>query len=292
MDYLNLEEITHNNVTFDIKKNVKTIYTTNDISEYTNTNEKKIIFYDKCIIEDDLKIFFLFETEYHDAFGHWIYENAVFLQYIKYFPKNMYILVKKNEHRTYKTLFFNLFNIEENRICYLDNILYESFDYNLIPENNLCIICRNIRLNTRKSVEKSKSIFTILLNNFYNEIFENNIFDYNKKIKHLIFTRNKKENYKPNDRHIDYSKLYNLLKGEEYITYNTEETVNIKDQIQLLLSAENVYLDSGSSLSVNGLFCKNSNIYAEQLHNINGCFIFSNIAFKDFIMAKNNMISY
>ena len=51
------------------------------------------------------------------------------------------------------------------------------------------------------------------------------------------------------------------MEGTECVTYNTEETIDIKDQIQLLLSAENVYLEGGSSYFVNGLFCKDSELY-------------------------------
>jgi hypothetical protein len=43
--------------------------------------------------------------------------------------------------------------------------------------------------------------------------------------------------------------------------YDTMETTDIKNQIQLLLSSENIYLDYGASFAVNTLFCRNSNIY-------------------------------
>ena len=261
MEYLNLKEIVYNDITFDIKQNVKTIFTTNDICENTNTNNKIVEFYNTCINKDDLKVYFLFETEYHNAFAHWVYENALFLPYIKYFPKNMLILVNKNEHRTYKTLFFNVFNIPENKLYYIDNRVNQNLDYTLIPENNICIVCRNLRLNTQIRNNKFSSIFTNLITNFYNEIFENNVFDYTKKIKHLFFPRNKKENYKQNDREIDYTNTIKFLEGKECVTYNTEETVDIKDQIQLLLSAENVYLEGASSYFVNGLFCKDTKLY-------------------------------
>jgi hypothetical protein len=261
MDFLNLKEIVYNNITFDIKQNIKTIYTTNNICENTNTNEKNIEYYDTSINNEDLKIFFLFETEYHNAFGHWIYENATFLPFIKYFPKNMYILVNENEYRTYKKLFFNLFNINEDKLYYLNNTIDQELDYNLIPENNICIVCRNLKLNTQIKNEKFTNIFTYLTDNFCHEIFSNNKFDYTKKINHLFFPRNKKENYTPNNRCVDYSNLYEILKEKEYVTYNTLETIDIKDQIQLLLSADNVYLEWGSSFFVNGLFCRDSNLY-------------------------------
>jgi len=261
MEYLNLKEVVYDNITFDIKQNVKTIFTTNDICEDTNTNKKIIEFYNTSINVSDVKVFFLFETEYHNSFGHWINENALFLPYFKYFPKNVFVLVNKNEHRTYKKLFFNLFNIPEDKLYYLDNTIDQALDYNLIPENNICIICRNLRASTQVKNSIFSNNFTNLINNFYGGIRENHNFDYTKKIKHLFFPRNKKENYKPNDRHINYTNVSKFLEGSEWVTYNTEETIDIKDQIQLLLSAENVYLEGGSAYFVNGLFCKDSKLY-------------------------------
>jgi len=261
MEYLNLKEVVYDNITFDIKQNVKTIFTTNDICQNTNTNKKLIEFYNTSINTNDVKVFFLFETEYHNAFSHWVFENAVFLPYFKYFPKNVLVLVNKNEYRTYKKLFFNLFNIPEDNLYYIDNTIDQPLDYKLIPQNNICIICRNLRMNTQIRNNMFSNIFTNLTSNFYNEIHQNHNFDYTKKIKHLFFPRNKKENFKPNDRLVNYMNVSKFLKGNEYVTYNTEDTIDIKDQIQLLLSAENVYLEGGSSYFVNGLFCKDSKLY-------------------------------
>lgn len=296
MEYLNLKEVVYDNITFDIKQNVKTIFTTNDICQHTNTNKKIIEFYDTSINTSDVKCFFLFETEYHNAFGHWVFENALFLPYIKYFPKNMFVLVNKNEHRTYKKLFFNLFNIPENNLYYLDNTVNQNLDYNLIPENNICIICRNLRGNTKVRNSIFSNNFTNLINKFYDGILENNNFDYTKKIKHLFFPRNKKENFKPNERHINYTNVSKFLEGNEYVIYNTEETTDIKDQIQLLLSAENVYLEGGSAYFVNGLFCKDSKLYIygnvtnSAEHNLKTYNLLQLI--KDAMVKKNNYITY
>jgi len=296
MEYLNLKEVVYDNIAFDIKQNVKTIFTTNDICKDTNTNKKIIEFYNTSINVSDVKVFFLFETEYHNSFGHWINENALFLPYFKYFPKNVFVLVNKNEHRTYKKLFFNLFNIPEDKLYYLDNTIDQALDYNLIPANNICIICRNLRASTQVKNSIFSNNFTNLINNFYNEIRENHNFDYTKKIKHLFFPRNKKENYKPNDRHINYTNVSKFLEGTEWVTYNTEETIDIKDQIQLLLSAENVYLESGSSYLVNGLFCKDSKLYIygnvtnSSENNLKTYNLLQLI--KDSIVKNNNHITY
>ena len=77
MEYLNLKEVVYDNITFDIKQNVKTIFTTNDICQNTNTNKKIIEFYNTSINTNDVKVFFLFETEYHNAFSHNHYKNGL-----------------------------------------------------------------------------------------------------------------------------------------------------------------------------------------------------------------------
>ena len=52
-----------------------------------------------------------------------------------------------------------------------------------------------------------------------------------------------------------------MLLNKEYITYNTLETTDFYQQIQLVRSAKNIYLDWGSNMFVNGFFSKDSNIY-------------------------------
>jgi hypothetical protein len=99
MNYLDNSEIRlENGITFDIVKNVKCV--TTDV----NTCKKSYELFNEPI-DSNPHIFFLFETPYHMAFGHWVLECGIFLPFFKYFT-DASILVNKQPHRDYKNLFF------------------------------------------------------------------------------------------------------------------------------------------------------------------------------------------
>ena len=145
MELIKNTEITINNVTFDIKTNVKDIFT--DI----HTGNKTYTFYEEPIDKDNLKIFFLFEAPFHEAFCHWVFESAIFLPFVKNFTSydNFFILVNKNNERKYKKSFFKLFNINDKNIQYIDNLEThtDNVSYKNIQKNNISIVCRNFILN-------------------------------------------------------------------------------------------------------------------------------------------------
>ena len=108
----------------------------------------------------------------------------------------------------------------------------------------------------------NKDDFKELIIKFRNKIMNNLNITYpaEKTLEHLFFPRSKLENNVQNDRRINYDTVYKVLQGKQYVEYDTINTKNLKDQIELLISSKNVFLDWGSSMLVNGLFCKDSTI--------------------------------
>lgn len=255
------KKIVIDNCEFEIRKNVKML--TSNI----HTSELSFIYYNNEKIDSTINYYLLFETCLDSAFAHWIYESAIYLPYfyqLKQIYSGLKLLVKLNPMRKYKSLFFNAFNINENDIYWLNNeepAICNDIAYNDIPYNNYCINTKPHYLNT--VIVKNKKLFSNLIMNFKNTIIKNLdiIYTQNKNIDNLFFPRSKIENYASNDRTIDYSIVYKLLEEKQYIIYDTINTVNIKNQINLLVLSNNIFLDWGSSLLVNGLFCNNSNIY-------------------------------
>jgi len=244
---------------FKVELNVKNIFidvsTGNKTFEYYQ-NEKST----------PTHLFFIFETPYHNAFAHWVFESAVFLPFVNKFVgnANFYVLVNKNEHRKYKELFFKLFNISSDRIWLIDNTSINSNDvaYQNIPENNTCIVCKNITLNTKRLPDKnSADLFKYLIYNFHCEVLKKVDSDITKTVDHLFLPRNKTENYSPNDRVINYSKCAQILKSVQYLEYDSNNTENYVEQITLLRKSKNIYTVWGSSHMVNGFFSKNSTIF-------------------------------
>lgn len=276
-------ELIIDNITFNIFYNLKHQYINISTSEQSNE------FYDNEIKSNNINYYFLLETPMHSAFSHWIYESAIFLPYFnkikQILGQNIKILTIKEPKRTYKKLFFNIFNIKEDNIYYINSFenSKHKFCYYNIPKNNICITCPNYCLNTK--VFSNAELFTTLVLNFRENILKSYNFDYIKNNEYLFFPRNSSENFIPNDREINYTKVYNILNNKEYIKYDTMNTTKFKDQIQLLISSQNIFLDGGSSLWVNGLFCENSTIYVSKWlsQNLYQCWdILKNI------MEKNN----
>ena len=250
MNYINEKIITIDNIHFDIKKNVSSISTN------VHNSTKKFTFHNESIDETNLNIYFILETPHHEAFGHWVFESAIFLPYFSSF-KGAKLLVNKNPSKKYKGLFFKLFNIKEDDLIYLDNVREENYEYKDISKNNICIIPRHTPLchTLNDDLRGRLSIFMHLLTNFKNAII-NSEYKYDKEIDHLFLPRNTIENYASNDGTVNYSKIYKILEGKEYVSYNTMDT-----EILLISKAKNIYLDYGSAFVVNGFFSKNSNIY-------------------------------
>jgi len=242
-------------VLFDIKKNVKSIQT--DVK-----NSCKTIHYHDGELNVDPHIFFAFETPSHSAFAHWVFESAVFLPYFANF-KNARILVNKNPTRDYKQLFFNLFGINESNIFHVNRCEDSSIiDYENIPENNICIICRNFLLTDLSEKSRDTSCLNLyrqIVTNFKNIMTPMNVIE--KTIEHLFLPRNSSQNYTPNDRVIDYTQIRTILAEKEYTLYKTSDTTDFHAQIQLVRSAKHIYLDWGSNYFVNGFFANASNIY-------------------------------
>ena len=288
MDLLELEEITINTIKFDIKKNVK------DVFLNMNTAQKTLTFYEDPIDENNLAIFLLFENPFHEAFGHWVFESAIFLPFVDYFTKykNFFIVVNKNNERKYKKSFFKMFNINEKNIYYIDNTYTHTneISYKNIPKNNISIICSNFVINQGREYFNNILIenITFLINNFYNIILEN--IKCEKQIEHLFMPRNKIENYIPNDRQINYDSINSILENKEYICYDTQETDNFIEQVILIQKSKNIYLNWGSSYIVNGFFSKDSNIYIAMNGITYNCYnhLIGNIILN--IIEKNNNI--
>ena len=287
-----MDSVSIDNFKFNVLKNVKNEYID------THTSTKRYDYYSHTIDSDlNTYYFLLFETCFDGAFGHWVFESAIFLTFFEkikeqFIDKNVKILVKKNSGRKYKKLFFDALDIKEEDIYYIDNKIVDSSDtcYDNIPVNNCCIICNIYGLNNKKYSHDDISKYKILLLKFKKDIINNLKFDYNKKIQNLFLPRNKVENYAPNDRQVDYNKVYKLLENKQYIEYNTFETNKLKEQIQLLLSSENIYLDFGASFHVNGFFCKNSTINIIKFDN--NSFKFPLLKLLYFYIKENNIINY
>ena len=243
----------------------------------------------------------LIESNYHQAFAHWVLEMAIFLPYYHKLKEilggSLKIFIINKPYRSYKKLFLNYFNICDDDIIYCnEDLKHNDYDENwfkrfnvTLPKNNICITTPFVSVNflphTKCQIEEDD--FTKRIFNF--QQFFNIDESIEKDIEWLFFPRASKENYKPNDRSIDYTSITKFLKDKNHIVYDTIETQNLIDQIRLVKRAKNIILDPTSSFLVNGLFCKNTNIYLSSPKN------FPDRSFElvyNYILLSNNISTF
>lgn len=189
--------------------------------------------------------YFVIDTMIHEAFGHWVFESAIYLPIFKTLKtqyKNFKIYLRGKKQ--FKTLFLNFFQIDEADIS-----------YELKP-NNLCLFPSPISCLNHNSLSDSyRTIFSRFVKMFHDYETESNV-----NYAYVFLPRQTKENYKTNDRIYDLDFIFKFLESKNSYILNTDSIVDLKDQITLIRSAPKVIITSGSPFLVNNMFCKNQTI--------------------------------
>lgn len=192
------------------------------------------------------KIFICFETIFHEAFAHWIYESFIFL--IKYHPQLKHefpgIKIHVNIHKNYKMLFLKKIGIPE-----------EDIHIGPLPKNNVCYFLPVVTMHNNWRQHEVIELLPILKG-----IDSNN---YDKTIDILVMPRQKIENYVHNDK--NYNGVEDIYLGLKNTGYNcqllnTDNLTDVSEQIRLLRSSKVIILTGGSPSLVNPCFCQGSTI--------------------------------
>jgi len=222
-----------------IINNLYKIYEAQNVIEYSyeNFNSWKLKVDGK---HSNKHYYFVIDTISSEAFGHWVFESAIYLPAFKELQKlfpGLKLVLK--EEKTFKILFCKFFNINTDEITYN------------IEKDNICFFPSPISSHNDKTITQELKNQIYKFREFFNsesEIYYENI----------VMPRQTKENYKCNDRQYNFEPLIKQL--QPYIL-NTDEITDLKDQISIIQSGKNIYLSEGSPFLVNGLFCKNKNIF-------------------------------
>ena len=182
--------------------------------------------------------YFIIDTLFDDAFAHWIFESAIYLPIFKELQKlypSIKLLLKTK--KTFKTLFCNFFEIEPV--------------YTLQPQN-LCIFPTPLSALNDKHITHEWKQYVYNFRNYFQKESE---------IKHenIVMPRQIKENFVNNDRKYNLEVLIKTLNNPYFL--NTDAITDVKEQMSIIQSGKNIYLTEGSPFLVNGLFCKNKNIF-------------------------------
>ena len=198
----------------------------------------------------DISYYFVIDLMYSDAFGHWVYESAIYLPIFKKL-KEMYsnIKVVLKERKDFKSLFLNFFNISPSEVIYIENMSATNVCFFPSPISSL-----NDNIYFTENYKQILNRFIQLFHNYKTE----------KKVLYdcIVLPRQSKENYINNNRYYNFLPIYTFLKNT-HMTYNmlhTDEVTDLVFQIQTLRSAPNIILTGGSPFLVNNMFCINSKI--------------------------------
>jgi hypothetical protein len=213
------------------------LFTIEQISSYSYEN---FISWNCILNKEDViqNYYFIIDTISDEAFGHWIFESAIYLPVFKELQKiypNIKLVLKTK--KTFKTLFCSFFNIEP---------IYT------LETNNLCIFPTPLSALNDKHITQEWKQYVYNFRSYFQKETE-------IRYENIVMPRQVKENFAPNDRQYNFGNLIKQL-SDAYIL-NTDEIVDLKDQINIIQSGKNIYLSEGSPFLVNGLFCKNKQIF-------------------------------
>lgn len=188
-------------------------------------------------------IYIILDTQFHEAFGHWFFESAIWIPKIKnILDKYPNSKIHLKEIKGYKKQILEFFNISLDRVT-----------TKIEDQHNACVFvnpCTAINELTEHGKFKS------MLQDFSQE-FQMGIT--NKSISFLLMPRQKKDNYVSNDREVgsDDLEIYLSTIPNSKI-FNTDLSSAFSDQIQTVQGSKYILVTDGSPYLVNAFIARNS----------------------------------
>jgi hypothetical protein len=223
-------------------------------------------------------IFFYFDGIYSDAFGHWIFESAVALAIWKGLKKiypslKIYTCIK----RSYKDCVYKGFDIIE------DDIVYE------LPKGANRVVFTSYMTFFDHTMDHTKK-YDVFCNGFHKALTESR--DVQKNTSILYLPRGNLENYKGNDRIIqNQQEIENLVRSyPNSKIYHTDQTKDIRDQIDIVRQAKIVICDYGSNFTFNSFFCENSTIITLGEDKAHTLFAMGRIIYQSMLERNNKLV--
>jgi len=190
--------------------------------------------------------------------GHWIWECALFLPYIKDIQKKTTIPLKilLNEKRRYKTNILSDFGFGEDDIIYSEKMAKDGNSWQehyVIPDENEYMMY----------VPKFFYLWSVSLNSteFFDALEQFRSF-YISTLPPIIKTtsivyvaRSRLENYQPNKREFtNFDDFCTMLDKKGVNILNVDTLSSLTPQIQAILSAKTIIVEMGSAFLINVAF--------------------------------------
>lgn len=191
-------------------------------------------------------VYFIIDTAYDEAFGHWQAESAVFLKYFLEIQKDYPSIKLHLLHvQTFKLLTLRQYGITREQVV------------TSVQLPNTCFIAPGLGLGDKQAhLEWWKP----LVHSHFSHLRACDGRAY-EHIPILVMPRQTKENYKNNDRIIPgYDSVIQWAVQHGGSVLHTDAVDNLCDQIKMVQASRIIIVTSGSALYVNGNFAANATI--------------------------------
>lgn len=195
--------------------------------------------------------YLMIDTVYHEAFAHWIFESALVLPLFHHL-KSMYPQLKLclSSDRMFKRLLCHVYHIPDTDICLSTHIS---------KPNNCCFFpAPTYCWNHPKPMEGYDLLVSEMIDYLHSQLSLGSLstpnhIDYD----YLFLPRQKKENYKGNDRTISTPCILRELEtkqqqGNRVMILHTDTISDMIDQIRILHQSKVLILMDGSAFLFNG----------------------------------------
>jgi len=196
--------------------------------------------------------YFVIDNHLNEAFGHWVFESAIYLPIYnilrKTYPSLKLVLKCPKVYKKIFTAFFGITDI----VYTIDK-----------TKSNLCFFPSPISsLTINDCSPTNRAQLTDFMIHFYTYKLPQQVPE--EKYDFLIMPRQKRENYAPNDRIIDYSPICNFFessKAYSYKIFHTDDVTDLNQQIRYIRNSKHIIVTDGSPLFCNMLFGTQKTFY-------------------------------
>jgi len=203
------------------------------------------------------------DTAEGDCVGHWIWECALFLPYIKDLQKDIPIKILLRGKKRYKDNILADFGFSESDIVYSDlmksdggtwqqkYVIPQEGEYNLYAPTFFYLW----------TVSEDTTAFFVAVERF-RKYYIDTFTDLTKSIDISYVARSKKENYTPNARTFENANEFRQMLDDKGVhIIDIDELSSLRPQFCDILKSRNIIIEMGSAFQINAAFmAENSHI--------------------------------
>lgn len=197
-------------------------------------------------IDGVVRFYFAIDTHAHDAFGHWIFESAIYLPLFNILKeRHPTIKLLLREPKMYKRIFCKYMGISEDDIVYSITTTTDASVY-YFPSPISALNQVEITEDYIHHVDRFWSLFR------------------RERTGHCplaVLPRQQRENYAGNDRIVPFSEIINYantVPNSRIVHTDTIEDLSV--QIQAIVDSDIIVVTDGSPFLVNGMFSYDKDI--------------------------------